>query len=593
MAKQNPESVQWDLEQILPIEQFDEVYAQIEADIPKYIEWQTKLTPDMPEQDFKQYIGWSNDLSAKIARLYDRVSLWESTDGKAGEPALLKSRAQDLGVKLSEVARPISMWLKGKDVDGMQMLDDANAERLFAAAEGQTYSLTYSRKMAKHTLSLESESIITHKDTTGVGVLTDLREAIETDFEFTAEINGKKQVFKTNSELMRHVYAPEAATREAAYRALYVPYEAQKEKFFKIYQAVVKDWVYEAKLRGYESSISMRNAANHIPDGAIETLLQVCEEESVLFQDFFRWKKDQLGLDKLRRFDIYAPVGESQQEYRYNEAVDLTLKSFTEFSPEFAAKARMIVDQKHVDSHPSPTKRGGAFCSFVTPDIHPYVFLNYTGKARDVSTLAHELGHGVHFMYASHLPISSVVANLPLAETASTFGEMLLFENMLAGISDVDERKAMIAEKVADSYATICRQTYFVKFEIEAHKAIPGGAGVPELDRLWLETLHSQFGDAVEVDDVFKHEWAYIPHIVHTPFYCYAYSFGELLSLSLYARYKQEGKPFVAKIEAVLAAGASRDPHEVLMEVGVDMTSADFWRGGFAIIKDWVEELKK
>lgn len=593
MPKQQSESVQWDLDQILPLDEFDKLYAEIEAEIPEYADWQKKLTPGISIELFQGYISWSQSLIEKFTCLVDRVALWETTDIKAGEPARLKARAQDLGVKLSEQSRPVNMWFKGKAVEGMQTLDDENAARLFASLKDYEYSLQYSRKVAKFTLSLEAESIIAHKDTTGTSVLTDLRDAIEADFVYSFKLDGKSHSYDTASELMRHIYAPNPIEREAAYRALYVPYEREKQKFFKIYQAVVKDWDYESKLRGYDSTIAMRNVGNHIPDRAIETLLAVCEEESVIFQEFFRWKQKQLGLPSMRRFDLYAPIGESQQEFSYAEAVDLTMQSFTEFSPEFAAKAKRIIEEQHIDSHPSPTKRGGAFCATVTPALAPYVLLNYAGKARDVSTLAHELGHGVHSLYASHLPIGVQHANLPLSETASTFGEMLLFENMLASLENEADRKAMIAEKVADSYATICRQTYFVKFELEAHKAIPQGAGVEDLERLWLDTLKSQFGDAVELDDVFRHEWAYIPHIVHTPFYCYAYSFGELLSLSLYARYKREGKPFVGKIENILKAGGSRDPHEVLMEVGVDMTSADFWRGGFAIIRDWVAQLQK
>ncbi len=196
-------------------------------------------------------------------------------------------------------------------------------------------------------------------------------------------------------------------------------------------------------------------------------------------------------------------------------------------------------------------------------------------------------------MYAAHLPIGSHHPNLPLAETASTFGEMLLFESLLDKITDPVEKKALLAEKLADSYATISRQNYFVKFEIAAHEAIPNGASLVDIQKLWLDGLREQFGDSVEVDDIFQHEWSYIPHIVHTPFYCYAYNFGELLSLSLYARYKQEGESFVSKIEAILAAGGARDPKLVLEEVGIDYESEDFWRGGFEIIRGWMNELQE
>lgn len=593
MTKSNPEAVYWDLEQILPINEFDTAYAEIEKLLTGYIGWQKKLTPDMTTDTFNEYMQWQYAVSEKVARLYSRPSLLESTDSKSSEAARLKARATDLYVKAGEVARPISMWLKGKEVAGMKTLDDANAQRLFASVEGMEYPLSYARQMASHTLTQPEESIISHKDATGVSVLTDLREMIETDFTYQMKVGGKTEKYATSEELKAHIYSPDAERRAATYRALFAPYKRDEDKFFRIYQAVVKDWAYEAELRGYKSPIAMRNAANQVPDAAIEALMKVCEEEAGVFQGFFRWKADKLGLKKLTRFDLYAPLSEAKSTYSYSEAVDMVIETFTSFSSDFAAKARQILEQQHVDSHPAPTKRSGAFCSTIAPSIEPYVLLNFSGKSRDVSTLAHELGHGVHSMYADHLPISSQHPNLPLAETASTFGEMILFEALLEKTNDASEREALMAEKIADSYATILRQNYFVKFEIAAHEAIPKGAGVEEIRKLWLKGIHQQFGDAIEIDDIFGYEWAYIPHIVHTPFYCYAYNFGELLSLSLYARYKAEGKSFVPKIEAILAAGGSREPKQVLEEVGIDFESQDFWRGGFEIIKSWVDELKK
>jgi oligoendopeptidase F len=228
----------------------------------------------------------------------------------------------------------------------------------------------------------------------------------------------------------------------------------------------------------------------------------------------------------------------------------------------------------------------------ITPTITPYVLLNYTNKMRDVSTLAHELGHGVHSLYANKHSISTQHATLPLAETASTLGEMILFEKILSETKDPKLKKQLLSDKLADSYATVCRQNYIVKFEISAHDAIQKGIEENELSQMWLDNLKQQFGDSVEVDEMFRYEWAYIPHIIHTPFYCYAYNFGELLSMALYAKYKQEGESFVPKIEAILAAGGSQDPKEVLANVGIDMSSADFWQGSFELIRAWQKELE-
>jgi len=587
------DAVHWDLDQVLPAKDFDTTFAAIESELPQFAIWQKKLTPTMTEADFESYFDWYSKLSEKMTRLYYRPSLAESVDAKSSEAKRMKARAQDLSIRIAEVARPLSMWLKGKAVKGMETLDDANAKRLFAAVDGMEYPLTYARDLARHTLTEAEESIISHKDATGTSPLTDLRDMIETDYSFEMDIDGKVEAYATSEELKAQIYSPDPKRREAVYRALFRPYIADKDKFFLIYQSVVKDWAYEAKLRGYSSPIGMRNAANQVSDKAIEALMQVCEEERGIFHEFFAWKAEQLGMKKLRRYDLYAPLSELKSTYSYDEAVAMVLETFQSFSPDFAAKAQRILDDQHVDSHPAPTKRSGAFCATVAPQLAPYVMLNFAGKSRDISTLAHELGHGVHSLYADHLPISSQQANLPLAETASTFGEMVLFEAMLAKIEDPTEKHTLIAEKLADSYATISRQNYFVKFEIAAHDAIPKGAGVDDIQKLWLDGLKEQFGSSVEVDDSFQYEWSYIPHIVHTPFYCYAYNFGELLSLSLYARYKAEGKSFIPKIEAILAAGGSREPKQVLAEVGIDYEDAEFWRGGFEIIRGWLKELQR
>jgi oligoendopeptidase F len=181
---------------------------------------------------------------------------------------------------------------------------------------------------------------------------------------------------------------------------------------------------------------------------------------------------------------------------------------------------------------------------------------------------------------------------LPLAETASTLGEMMLFEKILSETKDANTKKQLLSDKLADSYATVCRQNFIVKFEIAAHEAIQKGIEESELSQMWLDNLKEQFGDSVEIDDMFRYEWSYIPHIIHSPFYCYAYNFGELLSMALYAKYKQEGESFVPKIEAILAAGGSQDPKQVLANVGIDMGSADFWQGSFELIKAWQKELE-
>lgn len=583
----------WQLDDIIQLDQFDTVAQKLRRDSKKFATYFAKMRPDMSTDDFVAYLAFAEQVQIDLSRLYGRATDMEAVDQKSAEARALKETAKNLDVLIGEASRKIGLWLKGKQLDDKPVLDDKNAKRLFAASSEREYALHYMRDGERYSLGESEENIIAQKDANGVAVLTDLREVIEAEQDYKFAPKGKKaQKISTNAQMMSYVYSSDPAEREAAYRGLYAQYAKNSDKYFMIYQAVVKDWASEAKLRGYTSSIAMRNRANHVPDRAIEVLMEVCSQNIGLYQRFFRWKATRLGVDKLRRFDIYASLEQVSSKLSYDEAEALVLDVFEQFSSTFARYARQIVQAGHIDSHPSAHKRGGAYCQTIAPQIVPFVLLNYTGKMRDISTIAHELGHGVHSLYASHLPASVQHASLPLAETASTLGEMILFERLLEQSQSPAERRSLLADKMADSYATIIRQNYFVKFELMAHERLMQGSSADELGALWLGTLREQFGDAVAVDPIFAHEWSYIPHIVHTPFYCYAYNFGELLSLALFARYKAEGKVFIAKIEQILSSGGSADPTKLLASIGIDMCSADFWQGSFAIVADWIDQLE-
>ncbi|MGI5841087.1 MAG: M3 family oligoendopeptidase [Patescibacteria group bacterium] len=583
---------QWNLDDIVKAENFDQLYRETEREIEEIDNWIRELNPEMSEDKFVHIIEKWEELGSKLARLSYRPHLMEAVDQKDQKAKQMKSRVDNLVIKYSERIRKISHWIKGKRVEGKKILDDNNANRLFGAIEDLEYELKHSRLAAKHNLEEKEENIITNKDVNGVNVLVDLRSLIDSEFEFEMEVGGEKKLLKTQAELLAYVYSPKPEEREAAYRTLLAKYKSNIDKFFSIYQAVVKDWGYEAKLRGFKTPIEARNFSNRIPNKAVEVLLDVCRDNRGVFQEYFKYKTRELGVEKLKRFDIYAPLLSESKVYDYEQAQKLVISTFSEFSKGFADRASEIIENKHIDSHPKPLKSNGAFCATVEPRITPYVMLNYTGKIRDISTLAHELGHGVHSLYANNHHYSTQHANLPLAETASTLGEMVLFERLYEMEKDKKIKKSMLSEKLADSYASILRQNYFVIFEKKAHEMIPKGITADELSQVWLETLEEQFEESVEVDSIFKNEWAYIPHIVSSPFYCYAYNFGELLSFSLYARYKNEGRGFVVKIENILEAGGSKDPQEILRDIGVDMTERRFWEDSFEIIKGWMDELK-
>lgn len=588
--------LKWNLNEILPIDKFDELHSEIEKDIKQFSKYYEKLSPDMNENDFKDMMDFKESLTEKISRLYCMPDLMTSADQKSEKAKLLKNKAKTLLSKVKESNRKISHWIKGKEQKEKQILDNENAERLFNSVPDIKYVLNRSRDSAKYTLNESEEDIISKKDLTGISVLTDLRGLLTTEFNYFFKPKGVKrgQTIKNQSEVTSYFYSNKPEEREAAYKTVLGKFKENLDKLFMIYQAVVKDWGHETKLRGYDSPISIRNFNNDIPDKAIETLLEVCTENADIYQDYFRFKAKELGVEKLKRFDIYAPLKNIKtNKIPFSEAIKMALSTFEEFSPRFAKEAKKMIDKKHIDSHPGSVKRSGAFCYTISPNIDPYVLLNYTGNLRDISTLVHELGHGIHSLYANHHSIDSQDAGLPLCETASTFGEMIMFEKLLEKAENDKVKKSMLSNKMADSFATILRQNYFVKFEIKAHEAIKKGITASELSDIYLDNLKEQFGDSVSIDDCFKYEWAYIPHLVRTPFYCYAYSFGELLSLALFSEYKKQGKAFVPKIEKILAYGGSENPQKILNEVGIDITSKDFWQGSFDIIRGWQKQLER
>jgi oligoendopeptidase F len=266
--------------------------------------------------------------------------------------------------------------------------------------------------------------------------------------------------------------------------------------------------------------------------------------------------------------------------------------SFQGFHPQFAEMAERVFRDNHLDSEVRKGKRGGAFCATVTPELTPWVLVNYQGRPDDMATLAHELGHAIHSMLAAGHTLFTQHPSLPLAETASTFGEMMLVDRLLASETDERVRRDLLFRQVDDAYATIMRQAYFALFERQAHDLVQSGSSVDDLSAAYLENLAEQLGDAVEVSDEFRWEWVSIPHIFSVPFYVYAYAFGQLLVLALYQQYRQEGEAFKPRYIQILSAGGSMSPAQLLSEAGIDISRADFWQGGFAVIRGLVEQLE-
>ncbi len=451
--------------------------------------------------------------------------------------------------------------------------------------------LTDLRRTKPYTLDEKSEQIVNIKDANGMEAVMTLYSMLTNRLEFKLEVDGETKLL-TRDALMSYVHSPRAELRAAAYQELYRVYEKEANILAQVYVNRVRDWYNEqVTLRHYSSPIAVRNVANDISDKAVDILLDVSRRNVGIFQHYFKLKAGWLGMDKLRRYDIYAPLAGSDRQVEYADAVETVMDTFERFHPSFAQQASRVFRQSHIDSEVRKGKRGGAFCATVLPSMTPWVLMNYTGKLRDVATLAHELGHALHSMAAENHSVLTQHPTLPLAETASVFAEMLLTERLLAEERDPMARRELLATAVDDMYATVMRQAFFVLFERQAHQAIMENKSPQELHEAYMANLSEQFGDSVEIAPEFQYEWVSIPHIYHTPFYCYAYSFGQLLVLSLYRRYQQEGEAFKPGYMKLLAYGGSARPEHILREAHIDITDPAFWQGGFDVVKVMIDEL--
>jgi oligoendopeptidase F len=537
------------------------------------------LKVDMDPSEFSEILGLIEDFASKIRVLQAYAGLRFSEDTQDQGALAFMGRVEQSATDARNRVLFFELWWRS--------LDDESAERLMERAGDLRYYLVMERLFREYTLSEPEEKLVSLKDVNGINALFTLYDMITNKFQFTITVDGEEKTM-SRDELATYVRHPSSEVREAAYREQFRVYSSEASVLGQIYMHRIRDWAGEQiNVRGFKSPIAVRNLENDIPDPVVSTLLDVCASEARLFHSYFRTKADALGQEKLRRFDLYAPVRKSEgRKIPFPEAVSTVIEAFSRFSSDAAGMAERVLKEKHIDSELRHGKRGGAFCYSVLPQQTPWLLLNYTGEPRDVATLAHELGHAIHSMAASEHSVLTFGSSLPLAETASVFSEMLLVDLLLEREKDPEARRDILFETIDSIYATVLRQSFFVMFEQAAHALAAEGRTVDELSNVYLQNLSAQFGESVEMNDVFRHEWISIPHIFHVPFYCYAYSFGMLLSLSLYNRYKQEGEVFVPTFMRILAHGGAESPEAVLREAGVDMSDPGFWRGGFRVIEE-------
>ena len=475
-------------------------------------------------------------------------------------------------------------------------LSDEQAEALLGddRLEFCAHHLRNVRRYREHLLSEPEERILTEKALTGAGAWTRLFEELTSVIEVelpSDEGEGATQKAPLEVALSRLSLADREVRRSTAEAVTAALAPGLRTRAY-LFNTLLADKATDDRLRKYPHWLSARNLANEASDESVQALVEAVRGRYEISRRWYRLKAKLLGVERLADYDRMASVTEDEVVFPYGQARDIVLECYSSFSPELGALAKRFFDEQRIDAPVRPAKRGGAFCAGTVPSEFPYVLLNYTSKRRDVLTMAHELGHGVHFAMAARQGIYHQHTPLTLAETASVFGETIVFGKLLEEDSSPASRLALLAENLEDTIATVFRQVAMNRFEdlVHTERRERGEISVERFGELWAESQSELFGDSIEMTEGYRTWWSYIPHFIGSPGYVYAYAYGQLLALSVYDRYERLGDEMVPRYMDLLAAGGSRSPQELGEIVGVDLADPGFWSAGLDLVERQLHE---
>jgi oligoendopeptidase F len=537
---------------------------------------------------------------AGLAAVMSELQAIHDLVGRAGNYASLRFAVDTvdpvngaLVARVQERATAIETKLLFFDLE-WAALDDDRADELLAA-DGLDTSRHYLRTLRRyrpHLLTEPEEKIAAEKAQTGrdawTRLFSELTSAIRVD------LPDEPEPVMTEVALSR-LLSPDRDVRAAAAEAVTAALDPGLRTRAYVFNTLLQDKAVEDRLRNYPSWLASRNLANEASDASVQALVDAVKANYDLPRRWYRLKARLLGLDRLADYDRMAAVGDEEVQVGWEEATELVLSSFTDFSPRLGEAAQEFFDGRYIDAPVREGKRGGAFCAYTVPSAHPYLMLNYTSRRRDVLTLAHELGHGLHAALARPRGPLEQHTPLTLAETASVFGETLVFRRLLDAAGTPASRLSLLAENIEGSIATVFRQTAMNQFEAAVHTARreEGELSVERIGDLWEASQSELLGDAVEITEGYRSWWSYVPHFIGTPGYVYAYAYGQLLALSVYGRYLAEGEAFVPRYVELLQAGGSRSPEELAAIAGLDLADPEFWNDGLALVRGQLEEAEE
>jgi oligoendopeptidase F len=546
-------------------------------------------TEDLASERLAAALREYQQLQAGILKPYLFAQLQFSLDS---QPAAVKAML----AKVRETWSGISEKTLFFELELLQ-LEEGRFVRLLKDPEVAEFKhyLEQCRAHAPYTLSEDVEQVIKRKDLSGREAFVQLFDELSASLRYRFVMPGETEARDvTGEDLLGLLYHEDRDVRERSFSVFLDKHAEQQLVLTTCINNILLDHGKESELRGYPDLMTPTHLSSETASDMVEQMLQVSEANYPLAQEYFALKRQLLGYEELKNTDLYAPVSGIAQKYSFKEAKDLVLEAFVKFSPELAGHAKQFFQDRRVDAYPAPGKAGGAFCMPMMPGYLPYLLLNFTGSLRDVSTLAHEMGHGLHSVLAQKQHLFHYQAPLPFAETASVFAEMLLTRHLLDGETDPEIKISLLCSKLEDIIATTFRQNLLTRFELAAHrKRGEGLLSADDLCELWWSENAKLFGDKVQMIEPYRWGWSYISHFIHSRFYCYSYVFGELLVLALYQKYLEEGTVFVPRYLELLAKGGSERPQQMLEPLGIDLSDPNFWQKGYDFVGGLLGELKE
>ena len=566
--------VAWDLDTILDGRTVDDLLDAADAQAAGLAKARGTVA-SMDATDLTAFMRAMAELEDTVGRAGSFASLRFATDTSDAERGALMQKVQ-------ERATAIETQLLFFELE-WAALDDAQADALLADERLAfcRHHLASVRRYRDHLLSEPEEKILTEKSVTGRGAW--VRLFSELTSAITVELDGETLPLESGlSRLMQ----PDREKRRAAAAAVTAGLAPGLRTRAFLYNTLLHDKAVNDRLRNYPHWLASWNLAQQASDESVQALVQAVKARYDIPQRWYTLKAGLLGVDRLADYDRNAPTVDTDQSFDWDEGRELVLDSYASFSPELADLARQFFDESWIDAPLRPGKRPGAFCSYTVSSHHPYVFLNWTSRRNDVLTLAHELGHGVHGALAREQGIFHQSTPLTLAETASVFGETVVFGRLLEQADTPESRLSLLAEHVDGAVATVFRQTAMNQFEDAVHNArrTEGELSVDRFGELWEQTQTEMLGPSVEITDGYRTWWSYIPHFIGTPGYVYAYAYGQLLALSVYKQFEERGAEFVPQYLTLLRAGGSDTPDRLAKIVDCDLADPGFWDGGLRII---------